>query len=97
MPAGANQPVHWFIEGKKLGIQQGTSVWVGSPKSSHAYVVDIYVKIPWMLVHVPRGSSHKERMTPWTPQESNKPHLPSVLPMLLLMLITPTRVGGPYA
>ena len=24
--AGANQPVHWFLEGKGLGIQQGTSV-----------------------------------------------------------------------
>ena len=31
--AGANQPVHWFLGGKGLGIQQGTSVWVGSPKS----------------------------------------------------------------
>ena len=32
---GANQPVHWFLGGKGLGIQQGMSVWVGSPKSSH--------------------------------------------------------------
>ena len=31
--AGANQPVHWFLGGKGLGIQQGMSVWVGSPKS----------------------------------------------------------------
>ena len=31
--AGANQHVHWFLGGKGLGIQQGTSVWVGSPKS----------------------------------------------------------------
>ena len=31
--AGANQRVHWFIGGKGLGIQQGMSVWVGSPKS----------------------------------------------------------------
>ena len=30
--AGAKQPVHWFLGGKGLGIQQGTSVWVGSPK-----------------------------------------------------------------
>ena len=29
----ANQPVHWFFEGKGLGIQQGTSVWVGLSKS----------------------------------------------------------------
>ena len=25
--AGAKQPVHWFLEVKHLGIQQGTSVW----------------------------------------------------------------------
>ena len=31
MRAGTNQPVHWFLGGKGLGIQQGTSVWVGSP------------------------------------------------------------------
>jgi hypothetical protein len=30
---GANQPVQWFLEGKDLDIQQGTSVWVGSSKS----------------------------------------------------------------
>ena len=30
---GANQPVHWFLGGKGLGIQQGTSVCVGLPKS----------------------------------------------------------------
>ena len=30
---GANQPVHWFLGGKGLSIQQGTSVWVGSSKS----------------------------------------------------------------
>ena len=30
---GANQPVHKLLRGKGLGIQQGTSVWVGSPKS----------------------------------------------------------------
>ena len=27
------QPVHWFLGDKGLGIQQGTSVWLGSPKS----------------------------------------------------------------
>ena len=27
------QPVHLFLGGKSLGIQQGMSVWVGSPKS----------------------------------------------------------------
>ena len=28
--AGAKQHVYWFLGGKGLGIQQGTSVWVGS-------------------------------------------------------------------
>ena len=32
--AGANEPVHWFLGGKGLGIPQETSVWVGSPTSS---------------------------------------------------------------
>ena len=32
--AGANQPAHWFLGGKGLGIQQGMSVWVGLPKSN---------------------------------------------------------------
>ena len=27
------KPTHTFLGGKGLGIQQGTSVWVGSPKS----------------------------------------------------------------
>ena len=31
--AGANQPIHWFLGDKGLSIQQGTIVWVGSPKS----------------------------------------------------------------
>ena len=31
---GANQHVHWFLGGKGLGIQLGTSVWAGSPKSN---------------------------------------------------------------
>ena len=30
---GANQPVHWFLGGKGLGIQQGMSVWVVLSKS----------------------------------------------------------------
>ena len=30
---GRNKPVHWFLGGKGLDIQQGPSVWVGSPKS----------------------------------------------------------------
>ena len=29
--AGVNQPVHWFLGGKNLDIQQEMSVWVGSP------------------------------------------------------------------
>ena len=30
---GANQPVHSFLGGKGFGIQQGASLWVGSPKT----------------------------------------------------------------
>ena len=33
MVAKAKRLVHWFLGGKGLGIQQGMSVWVGSPKS----------------------------------------------------------------
>ncbi len=29
--AGTKQPVHWFLGGKGLGIQQGTSVWLVHP------------------------------------------------------------------
>ena len=36
--ARAKQPVHSFLGGKGLGIQQGTSVWVGSAKSRKLYV-----------------------------------------------------------
>ena len=42
---GANQPVHRFLEGKGLDIQQGTSVWVGSPKSQREHVVH---PVRWM-------------------------------------------------
>jgi hypothetical protein len=31
------QPVQWFLGGKGVDIQQGTSVWVGSPKSFLGY------------------------------------------------------------
>ena len=37
MVAGVKQPVHWFLGGKGLGIQQVTSVWVGPPKSTTVY------------------------------------------------------------
>jgi hypothetical protein len=30
---GTIQPIQWFLGGKGLGIQQGMSVWVRSPKS----------------------------------------------------------------
>ena len=30
--AGAKLPVHSFLGGKGLGVQQGMSVWVGLPK-----------------------------------------------------------------
>jgi hypothetical protein len=32
--AGEKQPIHWFLGGKGLGIQQGTNLWVGLLKSS---------------------------------------------------------------
>ena len=38
--ARAKQPVHWFLGGKGLGIQQGTSAWVGSPKYGDSLKVD---------------------------------------------------------
>jgi hypothetical protein len=38
--AGANQPIHWFLGGKGLDIQQGTSIWVGSPKSISSFSRD---------------------------------------------------------
>ena len=34
MRTGAKQSVHWFLEDMGLDIQQRTSVWVGSPKST---------------------------------------------------------------
>ena len=46
--AGAKQPIHWFLGGKGLGIQQGRSGLVGSPKSSPTlwpvYTMDHEVK-----------------------------------------------------
>ena len=36
--AGAKQPVHSFFGGKGLGIQQGMSVWVDSPKLCIVFV-----------------------------------------------------------
>ena len=35
---GVKRPVHLFLGGKGLGIQQGTSVWVGSPRSNMGLV-----------------------------------------------------------
>lgn len=42
--ARANQPVLWFLGGKGLGNQQGTSEWVSSPKSEE--VLDTGAPIP---------------------------------------------------
>ena len=39
--AGANQPVHWFLGGQGLGIQQGTCVWVGLPKLGEVGVCEV--------------------------------------------------------
>ena len=41
---GAKQTVHSFLGGKGLGIQQSTSVWVGSPKLNNDAMQDS--KIP---------------------------------------------------
>ena len=45
---GTNQPVHWLLGGKGLGIRQRTSAWVGSPKSPSC---------PLSLLHVQLSSS----------------------------------------
>ena len=47
--AGANQPVHWCLGGKGLGIQQETSVWVGSPKLRLRDWRSIQVNARWMV------------------------------------------------
>ena len=45
---GANRPIYWFLEGKGLGIQQGTNVWVGSPKScGRGWGETTHTVVPW--------------------------------------------------
>jgi hypothetical protein len=39
MRVGAKQSVHWFFEGRGLGIQQGMSVCVASPKSMMSGII----------------------------------------------------------
>jgi hypothetical protein len=39
-PAGVKQPVHWFLVGRIVDIQQGTNVWVGSPPPSKSLGLD---------------------------------------------------------
>ena len=39
---GANQPVHYLLGGKGLGIQQGTSAWIGSPKYGCEVPTNLY-------------------------------------------------------
>ena len=46
--ARANQPVHWFLGGKGVGIQQDTSVWVSSPKS----FLDYNRSRPYVQMHL---------------------------------------------
>ena len=51
---GANQPVHRFLGGKGLSIQQGTSVWVGSPKSnSHPKNSEVIKEVRYVQYNVP--------------------------------------------
>ena len=51
--AGANQPIHWFLGGKGLGIQQGTSVWFGLPNLWRMGVLPCTVQLPshWGVVN----------------------------------------------
>ena len=55
---GAKELVHWFLGGKGLGIQQGTSVWVSLPKSQvgrskiKVLIVMKYTKPPFNLVNL---------------------------------------------
>jgi len=44
--AREKQLVHWFLGGKGLGIQQGTSVWVRSPKSEVHSMIEIWASQP---------------------------------------------------
>ena len=44
MLAGAKQPIHSFLGGKGLGIQQGMSVWVRSPTYGNAPTCEPYAR-----------------------------------------------------
>ena len=48
---GTKQVVHWFLGGKGLGIQQRTSVWVGSPKT---FILKIFVGVQRTFMRVLR-------------------------------------------
>ena len=61
---GVNQPVHWFLGGKGLGIQQGMSVWVGLPKST-TMKVDQGISLERIT---PIGIVQTNKKTPSEPQ-----------------------------
>ena len=55
--------LQWFLGGKDLGIQQGMSVWVGSPKLSEQSIELSFVKVKpmsKMLLHciTPNNNTH---------------------------------------
>ena len=45
--AGVKQPVHSFLGGKGLDIQQGASAWVGSPES-----IIRHMGFKWLLLPI---------------------------------------------
>jgi hypothetical protein len=49
---GANQLVHWFLGGKGLGTQEGTSVWVGSPTSFQPTSLTNNLHLPTLIIQV---------------------------------------------
>ena len=59
MRVGAKQLVHTFLGGKGLGIQQRTSVWIGSPKSINELVE--FEKNPVEIQDCKRIANHVRR------------------------------------
>ena len=66
--ARAKQLTHWFLGGKGLGIQQGTSVWVGSTKS-YNWLCFLQVWWDWPF------ATWKSGATGYKPRDSIGPNL----------------------
>ena len=69
---GANQPIHWFLEGKGLGIQQGMSIWVGSPKSLIWVCLNLHgaheTKVCWrctLVFNIKEFNLHHHQVVHW--------------------------------